>query len=56
MNKQMTERYSPRTIIWKRQTRLIASQLLKPPLDEEEKSALDEAKEFLVDQLKDGHL
>jgi hypothetical protein len=36
------------------QSDLNASQILRPPVDEDEKSALAEAKEFLLDELKDG--
>jgi hypothetical protein len=41
-------------IVWRGQSELNASQILRPPVDEEEKSALAEAKEFLVDELEDG--
>ena len=41
-------------IAWRGQSELSASQILRPPVDEEEKSALSEAKEFLQDELRDG--
>ena len=41
-------------IVWRGQSELNASQILRPPVDEEEKSALAEAKEFLMDELRDG--
>lgn len=41
-------------IAWHGQSELNASQILRAPADEEEKSALSEAKEFLVDELEDG--
>ncbi len=39
---------------WKGQTDLKADQLLCAPADPEERSALDEAKDFLLDALQDG--
>ncbi len=39
---------------WKGQTELKADQLLCAPADPEERSALDEAKDFLLDALQDG--
>ena len=41
-------------IVWCGQSDLNASQILRPPVDEEEKSALAEAKEFLMDELEHG--
>jgi len=41
-------------VVWHGQSELNASQILRAPVDEEEKSALSEAKEFLLDELKDG--
>jgi hypothetical protein len=41
-------------IDWRGQSELSAGQILRPPADEEDKSALMEAKEFLQDELKDG--
>ena len=41
-------------VVWRGQSELSASQILRAPEDEEEKSALSEAKEFLQDELKDG--
>ena len=40
-------------IAWRGQSQLSAREILQPPLDEEEKSALSEAKEFLQDELRD---
>src|SRR5215212_9582261 len=41
-------------VLWCGQSELNASQILRAPPDEEEKSALSEAKEFLLDELKDS--
>ncbi len=41
-------------IAWHGQSELNASQILRAPVDEEEKSALSEAKEFLYDELREG--
>jgi hypothetical protein len=41
-------------VAWHGQSELNASQILRAPVDEEEKSALSEAKEFLLDELGDG--
>jgi hypothetical protein len=41
-------------VVWCGQSELNASQILRAPVDEEEKSALAEAKEFLQDELRDG--
>jgi len=41
-------------VVWCGQSELNASQILRAPLDEEEKSSLSEAKEFLQDELKEG--
>ncbi len=41
-------------VVWCGQSELNASQILRAPVDEEEKSALSEATEFLRDELQDG--
>ncbi len=41
-------------VLWCGQSELNASQILRAPIDEEEKSALSEATEFLRDELQDG--